>query len=149
LNERIGPGSYDHKSKKILPIKDSQYYYVLDEGKLKEKIQPFNKGRSKHKPFKMDPNPAPGSYNTVSAFIRPNRRSHAKFAVNKVGKSSSKKSIGPGSYNPNPMQKAKRNGVSVLKWKTYEQRSSSIIKETDHFDGHEHKIPSRPYLTDV
>lgn len=137
----IGPGSYDDHRTQILPIKNSQYYYVLEEGKLKEKYQPFNKGEMRNKPFRMDPGPAPGSYNTEPIYVRTNRRSHAKLSVSKIDKNSIIKPIGPGHYNPNPRQIIKRNDVSVLKWKTYEKRSSSIMKDIQYFEENEDKIP--------
>ena len=59
INFGIGPGSHEENDTKILSIKDSRYYYAIEDEKLMEKYQPFTKGEIKIKPFKISNDLAP------------------------------------------------------------------------------------------
>lgn len=147
-------------NKGILPIRDTHFYYVVENGKLKEKYQPFGKESMKNKPFRMDPSPAPGQYDHQIGFrnksqdVIPKANSLVKtmrkpsIIEKNVGlklQVSSKKghylssqkgterleNLGPGSYNPTTKLTNNRNDRSVLKWNSYEKRSNSIMKDIE------------------
>ena len=67
---RIGPASYSPNihglRKNVLPINDQSKYYIIEGGKLNQRVQPYSKGVPRSHRFKLDSSPAPGSYNVES-----------------------------------------------------------------------------------
>ena len=138
-NQKIGPGSYFESDNKVLPIKDNNYYYVVEGGKLKEKVQPFAKNERKLKLFKIQPTPAPGQYHSQSSNMRSYKNSRPQLSSTK--KKEIRDTIGPGYYDPEPNNIIKRNDLSVLKWNTYEKRTGSIMKDIEQLEEQAEEFP--------
>ncbi|CAI2386742.1 unnamed protein product [Moneuplotes crassus] len=128
-NGKVGPGSYESNplAKPVVPLKNSEHYYLLEDEKLKKRCQPFGKGARRAEVFRIDSGPAPGSYESDTPGVKGVKINKNSEFYRKIVKTE----IGPGSYDPEQSHTGKRNDLSILKWKTYENRNNSILKDIE------------------